>query len=188
MSNSADMGNILKFRNADQLGIVVRDIQEAMRNFSRLYGVRDWFRNGRNDQKPDKVFYRGNQIEQDNDMVLGYCGGLQLELVQPGGGAQSMYTDHLEQHGEGLHHLGFFVPDLDARVAAYASLGIEPVQTCELYAKGGAVTRCAYMDNTRTNGITIELIETRMFGMHMRMKPVLLKIGSLMGDLEKVRL
>jgi len=188
MSNSEDAGDILKFRNADQLGIVVRDMHEAMQNFSKLYGVRDWYRNARNDQKPDKVIYKGKQIEQGNDMVLGYCGALQLELVQPGGGEQSIYTEHLEQHGEGLHHLGFYVPDLDARLSAYAKLGIEPVQTCELYAKGGAVTRCAYMDNSRTNGITIELIETRMFGIHMRMKPVLLKIGSLMGDLEKLRL
>lgn len=188
MSNSSDTGNMPAFRNADQLGIVVRDINDAMRNFSRLYGVRDWYRNGRNEEKPDKVFYKGKQIQQENDMALGYCGSLQLELVQPTGDEESIYTTHLEKHGEGMHHLGFFVPDMDAKLAAYAKLGIEPVQTCELFAKGGAVTRCAYMDDTEANGITIELVETKMFGIHMRMKPILLKVGALMGDLEKVKL
>lgn len=176
----------VNFSNVDQLGIVVRDIGEAMRNFARLYGVRTWYRNKRNAEKPDIVYYRGAQIKQENDMVLGYCGRVQLELVQPGGGEESIYTTHLEQRGEGLHHLGFYVPDLDARVAAYAAMGVEPVQTCELYAKGGAVTRCAYMDSAESNGVMIEMIETRMAGMHVRMKPVLLKAGALMGDLEKI--
>lgn len=187
MNNSNGLENMVHLKNVDQIGIVVRDMEAAMKKFSALYGVRTWYKNGRNDEKPDVVFYKGKQIQQQNEMALGYCGSMQLELVQSGGTEENIYTTHLENHGEGIHHLGFFVPDLEAKLAAYAKLGIAPVQTCELYAKGGAVTRCAYLDNADANGITIELVETRMFGIHMRMKPILLKIGAMMGDLQKVR-
>ena len=185
MGSSMNIGNPLRFRGVDQLGIVVRDLDEAMKKFSVLWGVKTWFRDKREPDSPDKIIFRGRQIRRDTDNALGYCGGLQLELVQPGD-EESIYTTHLEQYGEGMHHLGFFVPDLDQRLAAYARLGIEPVQTCELYSRGGAVTRCAYLNNTGANGITIELVETRMRGIHMRFSPILLNIAAMMGELEKV--
>jgi len=187
MDSSINTGNIPGFRTVDQLGIVVRDLDEAMKKFSMLWGVRNWYLDKKNPDSTDKVVFRGNRIQRDTDNALGYCGDLQLELVQPGN-EESIYTTHLEKYGEGMHHLGFFVPNLEERLAEYAKLGIEPIQTCELYSKGGAVTRCAYLDNPCTNNITIELVETRMFGIHMPLKPILLKIGAMMGDLEKVSL
>lgn len=178
-------GSGLRLKGVDQLGIVVRDLDEAMKKFSALWGVKDWYVDRKTPDGPDIIFYKSARIRRDNVIALGYCGALQLELVQPGDD-ESVYTTHLEKFGEGMHHLGFFIPNMDERLAAYAKLGIKPVQTCELYSKGGAVTRCAYLDDVGADNITIELVETRMFGIHMPLKPMTLKIAAMTGDLKKI--
>jgi hypothetical protein len=58
---------------------------------------------------------------------------LMLELIQPLAG-DNIYAEHLERKGEGLHHVGFFVPSLDwvsryrlfrARSPAGVNAGVE---------------------------------------------------------------
>ncbi len=52
---------------------------------------------------------------------------MDLEFISPIEG-RPIYTDFLEQHGEGLHHIAFTVDDLDAETAKLEAKGV-PVLT-----------------------------------------------------------
>ena len=50
-------------------------------------------------------------------------GNIEIELIEPISG-ESGYSKYLEEHGEGLHHMMFEVPDLDEAVSLFSQLGI----------------------------------------------------------------
>jgi hypothetical protein len=76
-----------------------------------------------------------------------------MELIQAESG-DNIYWEFFEKHGEGLHHLGFVVDDLDAELAKAKEQGI-PVL---MYGKvdGGGF---AYLDSTETGGVIMELLQ-----------------------------
>ena len=49
----------------------------------------------------------------------------QIQLCEPGEGGSAQRA-FLDAHGEGVFHLGFTVPDLDAAEADSKALGLEP--------------------------------------------------------------
>lgn len=175
----------LHFGRVDQMGLVVESLDRALPKFSDALGVRAWYRPVHKDNEAREMLYRGQQIKIDFDFVIGYCGSMQFELIVPGS-ERNIYVEHLEKHGEGFHHICFFVSDLDRKLAAYKELGAEPVQSGAVGGKSGAVTRYAYLDNTNTHGFMIEMSETRLFGIPTKPSPFIMKMGALTGDLIKV--
>ena len=61
---------------------------------------------------------------------------MQFELVQPLQGP-SIWADHLAEHGPGLHHLGKYVADHPAAVAAALAAGFEPLQSARGFGAEG---------------------------------------------------
>jgi len=61
---------------------------------------------------------------------------MQFELVQPLGGP-SIFADHLAEHGEGLHHIGKYVPDHARAVAEAVGAGFVPLQSARGFGAGG---------------------------------------------------
>lgn len=133
--------------------IVVRDIEKTMKHFERL-GVGPFppFLGG-----PGMTFagktVRGKKVEYDMDLRLAKLGGMNFEIIQPLKG-ETVYTEFLNKHGEGLHHLAFEVKDFDAEVAEMQKRGFKVVQT-------GAMpqSRWAYFDTDSVGGMLIELCE-----------------------------
>jgi methylmalonyl-CoA/ethylmalonyl-CoA epimerase len=93
-----------------QIGIVVRDLDRAMETYHDRYGIGPW-----------EVFDMGPEtvadLEKDErpvDHVMrvatAMVGEVQWELIEPVSGP-NIYSEWMEQHGEGLHHLGLGVPD-----------------------------------------------------------------------------
>jgi hypothetical protein len=71
----------------------------------------------------------------------------------------TVYQDHMEQHGEGFHHLGLRVDDLDSVIEKWEALGISVTQSGawgEEERPGSG--RYAYMDTDSLGGIAIELL------------------------------
>jgi len=178
---------VLNFKQIDQLGIVVNDMDEAIRNFAGKLGVKSWYRPAAWDANMGTIIYRGKEIRPEIAFVMGYCGNLQIELITTRGDG-NIYTEHLEQHGEGLHHIGFFVSDFKKKLEAYAKLGIEPIQSGAVAGKGGDITNYAYLDAKNTNGVIIELVETRVYGINTKMSPFMMLLGHMIGDLVKVEI
>jgi methylmalonyl-CoA/ethylmalonyl-CoA epimerase len=53
----------------------------------------------------------------------------QIEYIEPIEGGVSIVHEHVEEHGYGLHHLGFKVEDFDAAIAAMDLAGFPAIQT-----------------------------------------------------------
>ncbi|MEW6185192.1 MAG: VOC family protein [Thermodesulfobacteriota bacterium] len=95
----------MHLKSVDQISYAVNDIDEVIKKWSSLYGMGPWtFReNGGTDAKgrPWKI-----------RMAFTYIGPVQIELVQCTEG-RIFQSKFLDKWGEGLHHLGFYVDDVD---------------------------------------------------------------------------
>jgi methylmalonyl-CoA/ethylmalonyl-CoA epimerase len=95
----------MQLKTVDQISYAVNDIDAVIEKWSGLYGMGPWtFReNGGKDAKgrPWKI-----------RMAFTYIGPVQIELVQCTEG-RIFQSKFLDKWGEGVHHLGFYVDDVD---------------------------------------------------------------------------
>jgi len=145
----------LNISNADQVGIVVEDLDSAIKQFKLLLGVSnfdvvDWPKPGTN---PESTYY-GKTAQFKLRIAFSQLGNLQLEVIQPVEG-KSIFADFLETHGPGLHHLRFSEKNFDQKVEQLQKAGIQMISS------GRGVrspSTWAYFDTTKfLGGIYIEL-------------------------------
>lgn len=139
---------------ADQIGIVVGDIEDGMDRFYGLLGVGPW--NVYRFEPPtltDRTYY-GERGEYSMLLATAVGPGAMVELIQPLDGP-SLYADHLREHGEGLHHVGTFLSeDVQPTVEKYEDAGISVIQSGSF----GDVDFW-YIDTApRLNGVLVEII------------------------------
>ena len=67
---------------------------------------------------------------------------------------ETIHSEFLKTHGEGLHHIGFRVPDVDAVVGPLEERGVGVVQSA--FREGA---RYAYMDPAELGGIMLEFVQ-----------------------------
>lgn len=106
-----------------QIGIVVRDIEAAVKHYAAIFGIdppaiRNVF---------PEITYRGQEVRPAGKICGFSMGGVTLELVQPDDTPTS-WKEFLDSRGEGVHHLGVIVKDLDGALAHLSENGIEPRQ------------------------------------------------------------
>jgi len=96
--------------------MVVRDLDSAIEQFKLLMGIDnfdvvDWPKPG----SGTEATYYGKPAQFKLRIGFAQLGNLQLEVIQPVEG-KSIYTDFLETHGPGLHHIRFSEKDFDKKV------------------------------------------------------------------------
>jgi len=175
----------MQLPKVSQIAIVVQDIDKAMHAYAQLWGLRKWYRLAYADG--GFVELRGKRIQNEIDIVMSYSGSLLIELIEHKGGDEDIFSEHLKQSGEGVHSVGFFVPDIDQRLKAMQTMGVGVLQYGVIKSRGGAVTTYAYLDPRGAGGILIELIQTRQFGVHLPASHFIMEIGCLTGDCQKIR-
>jgi methylmalonyl-CoA/ethylmalonyl-CoA epimerase len=139
-----------------QVAIVVRDLDAAVRHWSRALGVGPWTAYTLAPPRLRDCVYRGEEVEFSLRHALAWSGEMQFELVQPLSGP-SIFADHLERHGEGLQHLGRHVEDHPAEVAAYLQRGFTPLQSARGFGAEGDGA-FAYFAPPGEPGPVVELI------------------------------
>jgi hypothetical protein len=88
-------------------------------------------------------------------MAFSRWGGLELELACPVR-EPSVYQDFLNENGEGFHHFGFDIRNLDDHVEKAQKLGFKVIMSGRTSAGG-----FAHLDTTKICGIIVELIERK---------------------------
>lgn len=91
-----------------QVAIVVKDIESAKLHYASLLNL----------PIPETIItspdakqeFRGKPTTAQTKLAFFDLGGTQLELVEPMGG-DSAWQEGLDQNGEGLHHIAFWIPD-----------------------------------------------------------------------------
>jgi len=138
------------FSQIGQVGIVVNDIDQAI-NYLNSLGIETF--------EPKRIqiterWLRGKPANYKCELKFARLGSVELELIQPIEG-ETIHKEFLESKGEGIHHLGFFVADLDKEVAKLAKLGVKVIQSGRRPGGGGF----AYLDTYVGSGILLELIQ-----------------------------
>ena len=130
--------------------MVVKDIEKTVQHYYEAYGIGPF--RVFEAQFSDKTL-RGRPAEFRLKIAMHRVGGVQLEFIQVLEG-DTVYQDIIDKKGEGLHHLGFFVNDLDKHVARLAEQGISVIQSGRF--DGGGF---AYLDTEAIGGVVLELIQ-----------------------------
>jgi methylmalonyl-CoA/ethylmalonyl-CoA epimerase len=100
--------------------------------------------------------YCGKPGKFEMDLGWNRSGDLPLEWIQSTVGPND-YIDYRKKHGEGLHHLGFSVKDMDAAIAHFKASGVT-VSMSGGWDVHGSKGRFAYLDTDPHGGVTVELI------------------------------
>jgi methylmalonyl-CoA/ethylmalonyl-CoA epimerase len=141
---------------ADQIGIVVADIDLAMHRYGRLFGCGDWRVYTYGPAMLRDPTFRGRPGRFEMRLALA-SSDPQIELIQPLTGP-SLYHEWMADHGEGLHHVGTIVPDLTAAIRDMGHRGFAVLQSGRGYGLDGD-GGFAYLDTAAELGIVVELIE-----------------------------
>ena len=119
-----------------QVAMVVEDLEASVHAHWDLLGIGPWSVYTLAPPRLKDGFYHGREVEFSLRHALGWSGDVQFELVQPLDGP-SIFADHLEEHGEGLHHIGVYVPDHAAAVSQIEGAGFRPLQGARGFGETG---------------------------------------------------
>jgi methylmalonyl-CoA/ethylmalonyl-CoA epimerase len=112
-----------------QIAFVVEDLEDGMDRFGGLLGVKPWEIYRFEPPRLTDRTYRGDSHEYSMALALTEVAGTMLELIEPLEG-ESIYTEHLEEHGEGLHHIACFAfDDLEAVIEEFERAGMGVLQS-----------------------------------------------------------
>ena len=130
-------------KSIDQISYAVKDIDKTVDSWSRLYGIGPWtYRdNGGVDAKGRPWKAR---------LAFAHVGPVEMELVQCIEG-RIFQSRFLDTWGEGIHHIGFYVDNVDTEVKKLAAQGVKVF----LHDPG----RFAYLDAGGVGGAIFELIQ-----------------------------
>lgn len=181
-----NIGNIsrMKLPAFGQIGILVKNIPEAISYYSKLLNIGPWYRS--NTVKNESV-YRGKPFNPDLDIVLAFNGKVEIELIQDNGHEENVYSEMFSKFGGGIHHIGFLVSNYDRKLAEMKANGVEVLQSGIITTKGSAITKYAYLDTVKQCGIVSELISTTLMGIPMPHGRLIMEIGRLTGDVQRVK-
>ena len=145
----------IQLSNADQVGIVVRDLDAFLQSLEDLLGIRGFeVIEYPDDSREAQITYRANPAAYRPKLAFMKVGNLEVELSQPLEG-ESAFQEFLDERGPGLHHIRFTEREFDQISAALMDRGIQRMAT------GNGVhgpTKWAYFDTAELlQGLLIEI-------------------------------
>jgi methylmalonyl-CoA/ethylmalonyl-CoA epimerase len=124
----------------NHLGIAVRDLEQSMALFQKIFRVESFHREIVEDQKVSIASFS--------------VGGVLVELTAPTSD-DSPIAKFLEKRGEGIHHIAFTTDDVDTELTR---LDGEGIQLIDKQARLGAHNMLiGFMHPKSTNGVLMEL-------------------------------
>jgi catechol 2,3-dioxygenase-like lactoylglutathione lyase family enzyme len=146
MEQPQDQINERLVDRVDQIGFVVRDVDEFVKSYEKILGEGAFVVA---EGEAPATLADGREVMVHGRLAWAQLGSVQLEVIQIIQGP-SVHLDFLEEHGEGMHHLGIYVADFDETLKKCRERGIDVLQ------HGQSLRRYAYLD---TKPVILELIE-----------------------------
>jgi len=108
---------------AFHIGIVVRSVDATANLYGRILGIDKWrITEAQHKKSPWNDWMTDSRFK----VAYGRAAYQTIELVEVLEGRQQ-YTRFLEEHGEGVQHIGFWCPDIQTAVSAAVAEGAEIV-------------------------------------------------------------
>ncbi|MGI9553330.1 MAG: methylmalonyl-CoA epimerase [Thermodesulfobacteriota bacterium] len=127
------------------IAIAVKDLDSAEKIFQDIIGLQITHR----EEIPDQGV-RTTMLQPESGK------GTAIELLEALG-ENSPIAKFLNKRGEGIHHICFYVDDLDNKLSELKDKGIKLID--EEPRVGAYETRVAFIHPSSTNGVLIELAE-----------------------------
>jgi methylmalonyl-CoA/ethylmalonyl-CoA epimerase len=134
----------MKIKGVHHLGIAVRNLDESLAGWARLFGSRS----SAIEEAPE----RGVRLAQ-----IQFPEGPAVELLEPLG-ENSPLAKFLDSRGEGLHHFTLEVEEIEAVMEELRQAGLQFVS--EIPQAGAGGTRIAFIHPRSLNGVLLELRES----------------------------
>ncbi len=138
-----------------QIGLVVRNLEKSMEAFWRLLAIGPWSIYTYEPPMLRDGTVRGRRVDYAMRIAITQAGPTQLELIQPLYGP-SIYAEHLETKGEGLHHIQSRVENIEEVLAAFDRIGIGVLMSGK-FGEG----EFYYMDTEPTLGVIYEIFRRK---------------------------
>lgn len=137
-----------------QVGIIVKDIEKTLDNYVQVFQLAE---------RPNVIItdtvdkarteLRGEATPARAKLAFINMGQVTIELIEPDGNP-STWQEHLDTHGESVHHIAFQIKGTDQVVGYLNGQGIATVQQGQY--TGGMYS---YMDSMPKLGVMLELLE-----------------------------
>ena len=131
----------MKLRRVNHLGILVEDLDGAVRSFTENLGL-----------SLDHVERYGEELE----IAFLPCGETLVELIKPLSD-EGWNADYLKEQGPSIQHVAFEVEDLEAALEELKARGVYTMGDAPMPGAGGM--RIAFLDPQAFGGILVELCE-----------------------------
>ena len=126
----------------DHVGIAVTDLAAARSFYERTLGLR--------------VVHEEVLVDQGVHELLFHSGDAFVQLVAPLA-PDTPVGRFLARRGEGIHHVGYLVPDVAAAVGELRAEGVEVIDPAPRTGSGDTVV--AFVHPKSVRGVLVELVE-----------------------------
>lgn len=130
-------------KEIDHIGIVVRNLDESVEKFERLFQV--------------KATHFEDKKELSLRMAFIPMGGVMVELIEPLVPGKGRLGELLEKRGEGFDHIAYRVDNLDEILEEMKKSGVRLRD--EKPRAGSRGSRIVFMSPEETNNVLIEFVE-----------------------------
>jgi len=145
--------NHIPTREIGQVGLIVKDVEKASKNIARLFGLEEAEYEIIGEYEYANTMYKGKPTSAKAKGAFYQMGAVTIELIEPMG-EPSTWNDFLQEKGEGIHHLAWYVKGIEEVGKMLESRGMPLIQ--EGSWDGG---RYKYYDGVSQIGFIIELLE-----------------------------
>ena len=122
------LGSLAGISSVDGVAVVVRDLDASIKRYVEEFGIGPWSIHAFSPDWIQGMNFRGKQQGHSMRLALADVDGVMYQLIEPAQGPNA-YQEFVEEHGEGLHHLGYFVDDLDVSTNDIESKGCGLLQS-----------------------------------------------------------
>jgi len=134
----------VKILKVDHIGIAVSNLDEALKFYTEVLGVK----------------CVGTEVVEDQQVKVAFlpCGDSELELLEsttPDGPVARF----IEKNGEGIQHIALKVENIEEALAYLKEKGVRLIDEKPRYGAGGA--RIAFLHPKATRGVLLEISERK---------------------------
>lgn len=130
------------FERVHHVGIAVRDLDAAIAFYATTFGV--------------EFTYRHTAADQGVEEAMGRVGESWIQLLRPLG-PDTPVGRYIERRGEGVHHIGYAVPDVSAALEQLRAQGIRLID--EHPRTGSMDASIAFLHPRSVGGVLTELVQ-----------------------------
>ena len=147
---------IIKITNLEQVGMAVPNLDQAMSNMWKDFGIGPWKVLSLTPNKLNDVTYHHKPSISGMKVAFSQVGKVQLELIEPIGD-DNIYRDFINKYGNGVQHLGWYKTtnkqDFFATIKKLEDAGFPCI-----FAGRNQYAYFAYVDTTKTLNTILEVV------------------------------